>query len=73
MAFCDEIEDATKADRAWSYRSCFASIQTSVIDPGLEKTGHKGHSLDEVQRSYRSIERDPTTATRCQYGAAKVV
>ena len=73
MTFRDGIEDAPKVDRAWSYRSCFASIQTSVIDIGLEKTGHKGHYLDEVQRSNRSTKRDPTTDTRSQHRAAKVV
>ena len=61
MAFCDGFEDAPKADRAWPYRSCFASIQTSMIDTGLEKTRHEGHCLDEVQRSNRSTKRDPTT------------
>ena len=73
MAFCDGIEDAPKADRAWPYRSCFASIQTSMIDIGLEKTRHKGHCLDEVQRSNRSPKRHPTTDKRSQHRAAKVV
>ena len=73
MTFCDGIEDAPKADRAWPYRSCFASIQTSMIDPGLEKTEHKEHCSAEVQRSNRSTKRDPTTDKISQHRAAKVV
>ena len=57
MAFCDGFEDAPKADHPWPYRSCFASIQTPMIDICLEKTRHKGHCLDEVQRSNRSTTR----------------
>ena len=58
MTYCDGVEDAPKADRAWPYRSCFASIQTSMIETGLEKTKNKRHCLDEVQRNTCSTQRD---------------